>query len=187
LAAAVKHESRHMEGDITFLYNPLAAPRVIRKIFGESLWLKLSLQLTEMLTLLLNEVYTIAITPPSDASKYLDYELRKFTRSWSLTEKRGAVKANWLLQAALLKVLCVSLEKTLPQEFAIILQSLREDMYDEAVFTQAERLFETPWNIIKAAAATNVPAKKQFNIGAESFQLSQLLTMQKSPLFKDVY
>jgi len=183
LDAAVRHEFMHMRGKITFLHNALMAPRAIADVFGEALWQRASELLTEAFVLALNEVYAVAITPPSDASKYLDYELWKFVRSWSEVGRRGAVKANWLLQAALLESFCRSLGKAVPDGLSIILSVFKRDMHDEAILAQAEKLFRGLWNAVKAAEPIKDTDEKQFDVVAESFQLAQLLTIQKNVFF----
>lgn len=185
LDAAVKHESRHIHGDIIFLHAGIIAPLALKETVPEPLWRRASEILTEKLQLLLNETYALAVTEDTDASKYLDYELWKFTRTWNQEDRRSTVKAHWILHAALLASACGSLNKAIPDGLASVLAFFKRDMHDEAILSQAVKLFNGLWNAVRAAMPIGEDEKHQFNILADTIQLSELVSIQKKPLFDD--
>jgi hypothetical protein len=186
LDAAVKHESRHIHGEITFLHAGIVAPLTLKETVAEALWRRASEILTEKLQLLLNETYALAITEDADSSKYLDYELWKFTRAWNEEDKRGTVKAHWILYAALLASTCQNLNKSVPDGLAVVLASFKRDMYDEAILSQAVKLFNGLWNAVRSVMPIKEDGKHQFDVLADTIELNEVISIQKKPLFNNV-
>lgn len=185
LDAAVKHESKHIRGDITFLHAGIIAPLALKETVPEVLWRRASEILTEKLQFLLNETYALATTEDTDASKYLDYELWKFARAWSEEDKRGTVKAHWILHTGLLASACRKLNKPVPDGLAIVLASLKRDMHDEAILSQAVKLFNGLWNAVRSVMPIGEDKKHQFDVLADTIELNEVVSIQKKPLFNN--
>jgi hypothetical protein len=125
--------------------------------------------LTEKLYLYIGEVYAVALMATENAHKYLDYEVQKFQRTWTTEKKKDTVKAVWMLYTPLLNALHRCLAKTAQNGVKRIIADLTEDITDEAILNQAEKLYRNLWNAVKSRRRD----QKEFDVTAESCDLNQ--------------
>jgi hypothetical protein len=59
-------------------------------------------------------------------------------------------------------------------------------MYDEAILSQAVKLFNGLWNAVRSVMPIKEDGNHQFDVLADTIELNEVISIQKKPLFNNV-